>query len=175
MAVCVDKPADLGIIVAALEVIEARFSIVIIAAVAKGIELGDGRPDRSGTGAAVRHGKRSAPCVVGVFGGETAAAVDQRHNVALQVGDVVVGGGGAVRGLVGDGIGALLAVVEEVENVAAPALAHHAAVLRDELGGDAVDGLAGADAVHVVGVGGGAAAAGHRGKPAALRPRHRVG
>ena len=75
----IDKPSGFRVIVSALEVVQSRFGIIDIPAVAEGVELAQ----RVGHGAG--GGQRITPCIIGVRHHLCAAAVDQPGHIALCV------------------------------------------------------------------------------------------
>ena len=102
-----NEPPRFGIIITALKVVQPRFGVVEVTAVAEGVQL----TQRVGHGAG--GGQRITPCVIGVRHHLRAAAVDQPGHVALRVLQVEV-----FRAIIGDGHGADL-VVGEVQGSAA--------------------------------------------------------
>ena len=107
MVVCIYKSTPRGVIVTAAEVVQSRFGIIEVPAVAEGVEFAQ----CAGHGAG--GGQRVAPCVIGVCHHLRAAAVDQSGHVALRILQVEV-----LRAIVGDGHGANF-VVGEVQGCAA--------------------------------------------------------
>ena len=107
MIIRVDKPSGFGIIVSALEVVQSRFGIIDIPAVAEGVQL----TQRVGHGAG--GGQRVAPCVIGIGHHLCAAAVHKTGHITLRVLQIEI-----LRAIVGDGHGAQL-VVGEVQGRAA--------------------------------------------------------
>ena len=97
----VDKAADSGVIIPALEIVQACFSVVEVPAVAEGVQLA--QRVRHGAGG----GQRIAPRVIGVRHHLCAAGVDQPGHVALRVLQVEV-----FRAIIGDGHGTDLVVGE---------------------------------------------------------------
>ena len=83
-AVRVQKSSDHGVIIPAHEVIKAGFGIIVIPAIAEGVSGAKG----GGHGAGDRLG--IAPGVVGVGHDGRAAGIDQSHDIALQIVNVVV-------------------------------------------------------------------------------------
>ena len=85
----IQESADFGVIISALQIIEAGFGVVDIAAVAEGVQGGDG----GGVGVAICQGggKGIAPGVVGVGHQEVAGLVHDAGHIALQVDDVEIG------------------------------------------------------------------------------------
>ena len=73
IAIRIDKPADLRIIVAALEIVEPGVAVVVITAVAQRVDF--------------RHGARGrhdiAIGIILIAGNHSAAAVDKMHHIAL--------------------------------------------------------------------------------------------
>ena len=85
----IDEPAVGEVVVPALEVIETRFAVVVIAAVAKGVDVPDEGRIRGLFAVSTMHGI-VAPRAVVVGRGERAVRVQQRNDVALRIEDVVV-------------------------------------------------------------------------------------
>ena len=84
MPVRADKSADLGIVIAALEVVEAGDVVVDIAAVAEGVIVSNGVVEISaGLG-------DIAPGIVGVSGDDSAEGIQNAHHIALQIDYIVV-------------------------------------------------------------------------------------
>jgi len=168
----IDEPAVGKVIVPALEVVKARFAVVIVATVAQGIDV----PDEAGgsvlLAVLIVHGV-VAPRAVVVGRGERAVRVQQRNDVALRVEDVVIKRRG--RAVVVDHGERLVAVViDKLERLIAPLLPHDLAGERGVIVRRAVDRFAGADTGHVVGVGDLLAVDRRGGKLTALRPREGI-
>lgn len=85
----VNEPAVGKVVVPALEVVEARFSVVIVAAVTKRVDVPDEAGLRNLRTFVIVHGI-VAPRAVVVGRGERAVRVQQRNDVALRVENVVV-------------------------------------------------------------------------------------
>ena len=83
--VCIDESADCGIVISALQVIEACFYIVDLAPVAEGV-LGT-----EGGGHAAGSGQDLAPGIVGVPDDHSAGGVEKGSYITLCVGHIVVG------------------------------------------------------------------------------------
>lgn len=85
----VDEPADGRVIIAALEVVEAGLGVVIIAAVAKRVDV----PDEAGGSVLLTvrivHGV-VAPRAVVVGRGERTVRVQQGNDIALRIEDIVI-------------------------------------------------------------------------------------
>ena len=82
----IDKSADLGVIISALEVVEFRLGVVDVAAIAEGVEGTE-------SGCEVTcYGEGVAPGVVGVIYYRCAAGAQDGGHVTLQVRHIVVGG-----------------------------------------------------------------------------------
>ena len=79
IAVRIDKPSPSRIIIPAVQVVQARFGVVDIPAIAQGIRS----TQRGGHGTADGHGR--APGVIGVGHHLDAAGIDKTGNVALGV------------------------------------------------------------------------------------------
>ena len=75
---------SLRVIIPALEVVHLKLGVVVISSV----------PQRVNAGHIAGRGEELAPGVVGVGGDAGSAAVQDASDVALQVGQVVVGDGG---------------------------------------------------------------------------------
>ena len=168
----VNEPAVGKVIVPALEVVKARFAVVIVATVAQGVDV----PDEAGGGVLLSvfivHGV-VAPRAVVVGRGERAVRVQQRNDVALRVEDVVIKRRG--RAVVVDHGERLVAVViDKLERLIAPLLPHDLAGERGVIVRRAVDRFAGADAGHVVGVGDLLAVDRRGGELPSLRPREGI-
>ena len=121
-----------------MEVIEAGFSIVVVAAVAQGVDLRQG----------AFCGNDLAVGVVFVAGDNISVGIDDLHHIALQVGDVVIGGA-VVLYRIGNAAG----IVEEIEGVAAVGLPQQLAAGVVISVDNTVDGFRGADTVVVVSIG----------------------
>ena len=168
----IDEPAVGKVVVPALEVVKARFAIVVIATVTKGVDV----PDEGGIcglfAVSTMHGV-VAPRAVVVGRSERAVRVQQRNDVALRVENVVVERRG--RAVVVDHGERLVAVViDKLERLAAPSLPHDLAGERGVVVRRAVDRFAGADTGHVVSIGDLLAVDRRGGELAALRPREGI-
>ena len=168
----VDEPADGRVIIAALEIVEAGLGIIVIAAVAQGVEVGDAGGIGEDFRTAVIH-RAVAPGVIVVGRSEFAVRVQQRNDVALRVENVVVERRG--RAVVIDHGERLVAiVVDKLKCFAVPLLPHDLAGERGVVVRRAIDRFAGADTGHVVGVGDLLAVHRRGGELAALRPREGI-
>ena len=105
IAVRIHKSSCSGVVIAGLEVIEAAFGIVIVATVAKRVLLGQ----RTGGGQDLAVG------VIGITRHGIAAGVHQSHNIALQIGYIVIG-----RAIDLHCVGFAGIVVEEVMGLGGP-------------------------------------------------------
>ena len=85
----IDEPAVGKVVVPALEVVETRFAVVVIATVAKRVDVPDEAGLRNLRTFVIVHGI-VAPRAVVVGRGERAVRVQQRNDVALRVENVVV-------------------------------------------------------------------------------------
>ena len=85
----VNEPAVGKVVVPALDVVKARFAVVVIAAVTQGIDVPDEGGIRGLFAVSTMHGV-VAPRAVVVGRGERAVRVQQRNDVALRVEDIVV-------------------------------------------------------------------------------------
>ena len=108
----IDKPTPPRVIVPALQIVQPRFRVVDIAAVAERVGCAEGCCQRAGGG------QRVAPCVVGVGHDARAACGDETDHVALRVPDVEI-----LRAVVVHGRRAGR-VVGEVQLIAAPRQFH---------------------------------------------------
>ena len=151
----IDEAADQGIVIAALEVIEAGFGIVVIAAIAQGVDCGHG----AGGGIYLAVG------VVGIGSYPGSGRIDKVHDITLEVGDVVVG-----RAVIGQGEGAAAGVVGKIPGIRTvcllqqPTAGIHIAVCFRS------NSLAGTDTVQVIGIGNACVRAGGGGEAPAVRP-----
>ena len=164
-SVGIDESAGLGVVVAALEVVEPRLGVVDIAAVAQGVQ------GAYGAGLGAGGGKGIAPGIVGVAGHGAAEGIKQAYDIALQVRHIVVDGGA-----VGDGEGQTGGIVGEIESIAALGHLHQLAAVIDIFpgGGSAVLGAypLGAQAIGIVGKGPAFAGTLHGGQLPAMLPGH---
>ena len=159
----INPPSDLRIVITAGYIIESRFGVVVIASV----------PQRVDAGHIAGGGEELAPGVVGVGGDAGSAAVQDASDVALQVGQVVVGDGGCGgTGFVGESIRIAAFIVEEFQLFAVIVLGDQLAALPEVLVFHTIDGFCKPEAVSVVGVGGGQIFGGvcGAGKPSAVYP-----
>ena len=83
-AVRIDKPPPPRVIIPALQIVQPRFRVVDVSAVAERVGCAEGGGQRAGGG------QRVAPCVVGVGHDARAAGADETGHVALRVLDVEV-------------------------------------------------------------------------------------
>ena len=185
----VDEPAVGKVVVPALEVVKARFTVVVITTVAQWVDVPDEGGIRSLFAVSTMHGV-VAPRAVVVGRGERTVRVQQRNDIALRVEDVVVELR-CLAVLVDHGERLVAVVVHELEGLhrlvnrivavaRLPLLAHDLAgergigIGRRALVGGRVDLLAAADTGHVVGIGDLLAVHRCGGELAALRPRERI-
>ena len=75
----IDEPADLCVVVSRIEVVEARFGIVVVTAIAERVVRAESRSKRAG------HGKNIAPRVVGIFDNDLARGGQNCENIAAEV------------------------------------------------------------------------------------------
>ena len=168
----VNEPAVGEVIVPALEVVEARFAVVVVTAVTQGIDVPDEAGLRNLRTFVIVHGI-VAPRAVVVGRGEGAIRVQQRDDIALRVKDIVVERRG--RAVVIDHGERLVAVViHELEGLIAPLLPHDLAGKRRVVVRRAVDRFTGADTGHVVSIGDLLAVDCRGGELTALRPREGI-
>ena len=139
-----DEAASLGIVVAGLEVVEARLLIVGVAPVAEGIQYA--QCGCQGAGAA----ELLAPAVIRIFYYGIPAAVNQLDYISLPGAQVVV-----IRPVIVHRLDQASGVIREQQRVAvAVGKAHEHRVVVEVVGGDVPHGLRGPKAVHVVDVAG---------------------
>ena len=168
----VNEPADGKVVVPALEIVKARFAVVVVAAVTQGIDVPDEAGLRNLRTFVIVHGIVTPRAVV-VGRGEGAVRVQQRDDIALRVKDIVVERRG--RAVVIDHGERLVAVViHELEGLIAPLLPHDLAGERGVIVRRAIDRFAGADTGHIVGVGNVLAVDRRGGKLPSLRPREGI-
>lgn len=187
VGVRIDKPLQLGVIIPALEVIEAGVVVLVIAPVAEGVHEGDevgarGIGNQSAVG--IPDCRHLAPGVVLIGGNDLRAGavgipLVKPHNVALQVLRVIVNVG--ERGLPAvpeaDSHRAAVLVVLELQRPV-PFAVGPEAVLRDQRASNPVIlrpapvriDLLGPQAVRVIGVRSGLSALGPAGQLAAIFP-----
>ena len=157
----IDKPTPPRVIIPALQIVQPRFRVVNVSAVAQGVLFAEGARHRAGGG------QRIAPCVVGVGHDARAAGIDEAGHVALCVLDVEILRAVAVHGQRAG------RVVGEVQLIAAPRQFHQLVAQIMVIVGRAVDGLRDALAVGIVAVGDCLAGLAHPRELAAVLPRVR--
>ena len=156
----------------ALEVVETRFAVVIIATVAQRVDVPNEAGLRNLRTFVIVHGI-VAPRAVVVGRGEGAVRVQQRDDIALRVEDVVVERRG--RAVVVDhGERLVSVVIDKLERLAAPSLLHDLAGERGVVVRRAVDRFAGTDTGHVISIGDLLPVHRRGGELAALRPREGI-
>ena len=89
----VNEPAARKVVVPALEVVEARFAVVVVTAVTQGIDVPDEAGLRNLRAFVIVHGI-VAPRAVVVGGNERTGGIQKGNDIALRVEDVVVEGRG---------------------------------------------------------------------------------
>ena len=145
----IDKPPELRIIIAAVEIIKARLGVVIIPPVAEGILVAHGVAGGVGDGAV-------APGVVGVFRNHLPrGGPDDGNDIPLQVVEVV-----EQHGPVGKAHALAGAVVEEPHNGIPGLLRQNLAAVEEKFRGGAVHRFGCSDAISVVLIAVGIAAVG---------------
>ena len=140
MVIRIDKPAPPRVTVPALQIIQPRFRVVDVPAVAQRVLCAEGGGHRAGGG------QRIAPCVVGVGHDARAAGADKAGHVALRVLDVKI-----FRAVVVHGQRAGR-VVGEVQLIAAPRQLHQLVAQIMVIIRRAVNGFRDALAAVVVGI-----------------------
>ena len=185
----VDEPAVGKVVVPALEVVKARFTVVIVTAVAQGVDVPDEGRIRGLFAVSTMHGV-VAPRAVVVGGNERTGGIQKGNDIALRVEDVVielrclamlVDHGERLVAVVIDKLEGLHRLVNRIVAVARlPLLAHDLAgergigIGRRALVGGRVDLLAAADTGHVVSIGDLLAVDRRGGELTALRPREGI-
>ena len=96
----------MGVVVAALEVVEAGFGIVDIASVAQGVV------GAQGAGHGTADGKELAPGVISIGDHSRSGGVQDGRDIALEVGGIIVGGA-----VVGDGHGCTAGIVGKIQRI----------------------------------------------------------
>ena len=140
MVIRIDKPAPPRVIIPALQIVQPRFRVVDIPAVAQRVDRTERRCHCTG-GA-----QRIAPCVVGVGHDARAACADEAGHVALRVLDVEILRAVAVHGQRAG------RVVGEVQLIAAPRQFHQLVAQIMVIVRRVVDGFRDAPAVGIVGI-----------------------
>ena len=140
-AIRIDKPAPPRVIIPALQIVQPRFRVVDVSAVAQRVLCAEGCCHRAGGG------QRVAPCVVGVGHDARAAGIDKAGHVALRVLDIEILRAVAVHGQRAGRI------VGEVQLIAAPRQLHQLVAQIMVIIGRAVDGFRDALAVGIVAIG----------------------
>ena len=135
----VDKPADCGVIVPALQVVQPGFGVVDITAVAQRVDLSKGGGHASGGG------QQSSPGVVGVLHHHGAGSIDDAHDIPLSIPQVVI------LGTVILDTNGSYSVIGEVQGVAPPGHLHQLGSQIVVLRYRAAYGLSGAQPIRVVG------------------------
>ena len=153
-----NKPTPPRIIVPALQIIQPRFRVVDVSAVAQGVLCAEGGGQRAGGG------QQIAPCVVGVGHDARAAGADKAGHVALCVLDVEV-----LRAVVVHGQRAGR-VVGKVQLIAVPRQLHQLVAQIMVIICRAVNGFRDALAVGIVAVGDCLAGLAHPRELAAMLP-----
>lgn len=156
-----------------MEVVEAGLGVIVIAAVAQGVEVGDAGGIGEDFRTAVIH-RAVAPGVIVVGRSEFAARIEDGGHIALRVEDVVIELR-CLAVLVDHGERLVAVVIDELEGViVTPSLPHDLAGERGVGVGRIADLLVAADAGHVVSIGDLLAVHRRGGELAALRPREGI-
>ena len=140
MRIRIDKPTPPRVIVPALQIVQPRFRVVDVSAVAQGVLFAEGGCQRAG-GA-----QRVAPCVVGISHNARAAGADEAGHVALCVLDVEILRAVAVHGQRAG------RVVGKVQFIAAPRQLHQLVAQIMVIVRRTVDGFRDALAAVIVGI-----------------------
>ena len=158
----IQEPADLGVVVTALQVVEPRLGVVDITTVTEGVQGTESACQGFGNSEAF------APTVVRIFYDSAAIAVNQLDNIPLSGADVVV-----ICAVVVHGDHVPVCIIAEQQLVISGDLRDEHRAVVAVAGGRSIDGLLCADAVLVIGIGNGICAVCRAHQPAAL-PRHRI-
>ena len=149
MVIRADKPPELRVIIAAVEIVQPRFGIVVVPPVAEGILIAHGVAGGVGDSA-------FAPGVVAVLSHDLPrGGPDDGYNIPLDIVEVV-----EQHGPVGKAHALAGAVVEEPHDRIPGLLRQNLAAVEEKFRSGAVDCLAGADTVSVVLIAVGIAAVG---------------
>ena len=149
----------MGVIVSALEVVEAGFGIIDIAPVAQGVVGAQGAGH--GTGGA----ENVAPGIVGIGDHSRSGGVQDRGDIALEVGGIIVSGAVA-----GDGQRRTTGIVGKGQGVAAHGHLAQLAAIVDIAVCRAAIGPGSAHAVSIVGIGPGTSVVSNRCQLPAMLP-----
>ena len=148
-AVRTNKPPELRVIIAAVQIVQPGFGIIIIPPVAEGVFVAHGVAGGVGDGTL-------APGVVAVLGHNLpGSSPDNGNNIPLDIVEIV-----EQHGPVGEAHALAGAVVEEPHNAVPGLLRQNLAAVEEKFRGGAVDRLAGTDTVGVVLIAVGIAAVG---------------
>ena len=135
----IDKPPHLRIIIPAVEVVQSRFGVIVISAVAQGVDRAEG-----GGGGAVGV-EQLAERAVGILDDAAAVRVQQSEHVAAEVAEVI-----HRRAAIGHAVGAAVRVIGEVDRrVRAGLLSEHLRTVQRVACRDAVHRFLRADPVGV--------------------------
>ena len=135
IAIRINEPTNGGIIVSALEVIEASLGVVDISTIAQRVDICQ----------RARCGNDFPVGVIVVACDNVLAGVHNAHHVALEIGDVIVH-----RAVVLHGVGCTIGIIEEVNGIGSPGHAHQLTAGVVVAVGSAVHGLAGSQAAGIV-------------------------
>ena len=149
MVIRADEPPELRVIIPAVEIVQPRLGIVVVAPVAEWIFIAYGVAGGIGNGAL-------APGVVAVLGHNlSGSSPDNGNNIPLDIVEVV-----EQHSPVGEAHALAGAVVEEPHNGIPGLLRQDLTAVEEKFRGGAIDCLAGADTVGVVLIAVGVAAVG---------------
>ena len=136
IAIRINEPTNGGIIVSALEVIEASLGVVDISTIAQRVDICQ----------RARCGNDFPVGVIVVACDNVLAGVHNAHHVALEIGDVIVH-----RAVVLHGVGCTIGIIEEVNGIGSPGHAHQLTAGVVVAVGSAVHGLAGSQSAGIIG------------------------
>ena len=108
IGISIYESANLGVIIAGLQVIEASFAIVIVATIAQGVDTCQG----------AGCGEDFAVGIVGVGCNRVSSGVNQVEHIALGVGDVVILG--AVVGQAERVAGCIVGKIKDIVSISLP-------------------------------------------------------
>ena len=135
----IDKPSHFGVIIPAVEVVQSRFGVVVISAVAQGVDRAEG-----GGGGAVG-AEQLTERTVGILDNAAAVRVQQGEHIAAEVAEVI-----HRCAATGHAVGAAVRVIGEVDRrVRSGLLGKHLRAVQRVAGRDAVHGFLRADPVGV--------------------------
>ena len=135
----IDKPSHFRIIIPAVEVVQSRFDVVIISAVAQGVDRAEGGGSRA-VGA-----EQLTEWAIGILDNAVAVRIQQSEHVAAEIAEVI-----HRRAATGHAVGAAVRVIGEVDwRARVGLLGEHLRAVQRVAGRNAVHRLFRADPVGV--------------------------